>query len=180
MEYIISDVYDGKKRKLYSKLCQVCNKEMFVPKHIEKKYCSIVCRGLGMRNGQEYTCAYCNKLFIGVKSRANNSKSGFHFCSRVCKDSAQRIGGISEIMPPHYGTGNGKHDYQERAKEAYGNVCGICGLLPTWNNKPIILDVHHIDGNRQNNDITNLKVVCPNCHRQEEMNKWGAGDNGSI
>ena len=28
-----------------------------------------------------------------------------------------------------------------------------------------ICDVHHIDGNRQNNTVENLQILCPNCHR---------------
>lgn len=27
------------------------------------------------------------------------------------------------------------------------------------------LDVDHIDGNHDNNDISNLKTLCANCHR---------------
>lgn len=172
MDYIVSTVYDGKPRKLYSKKCQICGTDMLVPKHIDKKYCSITCRGKAIAQDIEYDCAQCGKKFISNKSRVLNSKSGLLFCSRVCKDVAQRIGGINEIMPPHYGNGKGAHDYQTRAKSFYGNVCSECGIADVWNNKPIILDVHHIDGNRQNNDIVNLKVLCPNCHRQAEMEKW--------
>lgn len=48
----------------------------------------------------------------------------------------------------------------------------LCGLETIWNDKTIILDVHHIDGNRDNNNLANLQVLCPNCHRQQEMIKW--------
>jgi hypothetical protein len=37
-----------------------------------------------------------------------------------------------------------------------------------WNNKPILLELHHIDGNRQNNLLENLQVLCPNCHSQTD------------
>lgn len=29
-----------------------------------------------------------------------------------------------------------------------------------------ILEVHHIDGNRKNNNLDNLIILCPNCHRK--------------
>lgn len=35
-----------------------------------------------------------------------------------------------------------------------------------WLNKPIPLELHHIDGNRYNNSLDNLQVLCPNCHAQ--------------
>ena len=34
-----------------------------------------------------------------------------------------------------------------------------------WNSKPIPLEVHHIDGNKTNNTLENLMIVCPNCHK---------------
>jgi predicted restriction endonuclease len=30
-------------------------------------------------------------------------------------------------------------------------------------------EIHHIDGNRGNDDIFNLMVVCPNCHKILDM-----------
>lgn len=33
-----------------------------------------------------------------------------------------------------------------------------------WKGVDIPLEVHHIDGNHYNNDITNLQLLCPNCH----------------
>ena len=33
-----------------------------------------------------------------------------------------------------------------------------------WLNKPIPLELEHIDGNRYNHKIDNLKLLCPNCH----------------
>ena len=33
-----------------------------------------------------------------------------------------------------------------------------------WMGKPISLELHHIDGNRWNNEFSNLQILCPNCH----------------
>lgn len=44
-------------------------------------------------------------------------------------------------------------------------ACKCCGLS-SWNNKPISLELHHEDGNRRNNKLSNLKILCPNCHSQ--------------
>ncbi len=33
-----------------------------------------------------------------------------------------------------------------------------------WLGNPIPLELHHIDGNNQNNNLTNLQLLCPNCH----------------
>ena len=47
-------------------------------------------------------------------------------------------------------------------------VCAECGLLPEWNGKPLTLQVDHIDGDRFNNVLENLRFLCPNCHAQTE------------
>lgn len=44
-----------------------------------------------------------------------------------------------------------------------GRKCECCGL-EEWLGQPIKLEVHHIDGDRTNNDLENLQLLCPNCH----------------
>lgn len=45
--------------------------------------------------------------------------------------------------------------------------CECCGISE-WQGKTIILQVHHIDGNRNNNTRNNLMLLCPNCHSQTD------------
>ena len=40
-----------------------------------------------------------------------------------------------------------------------------CGLTE-WHGKPIVCELHHIDGNHYNNNLDNLQMLCPNCHSQ--------------
>lgn len=42
-------------------------------------------------------------------------------------------------------------------------ICEKCGNTH-WNNNPIPLEVHHIDGDKLNNKLENLQILCPNCH----------------
>jgi hypothetical protein len=43
--------------------------------------------------------------------------------------------------------------------------CALCGL-DEWLGAPMPLELDHIDGDRHNNELCNLRVVCPNCHAQ--------------
>lgn len=45
--------------------------------------------------------------------------------------------------------------------------CEKCGNTH-WNGIKISLEVHHIDGDRGNNEINNLQLLCPNCHSQTD------------
>jgi len=46
------------------------------------------------------------------------------------------------------------------ALDNYPNECEMCGYKEHLE----ILQVHHIDGNRKNNKLENLMILCPNCH----------------
>lgn len=52
---------------------------------------------------------------------------------------------------------------RKRVLEIKEYKCELCGIT-CWNEKPIVLEVHHIDGDRTNNFINNLLLLCPNCH----------------
>ena len=43
--------------------------------------------------------------------------------------------------------------------------CEECEIKE-WNGKSISFELEHIDGNRFNHKIENLKILCPNCHSQ--------------
>lgn len=45
--------------------------------------------------------------------------------------------------------------------------CENCGITE-WLGKPIAFHLHHEDGNHNNNALSNLKVLCPNCHSQTD------------
>lgn len=45
--------------------------------------------------------------------------------------------------------------------------CCVCNI-ETWQGKEIKLELDHIDGDRFNNELTNLRYLCPNCHSQTD------------
>lgn len=49
------------------------------------------------------------------------------------------------------------------AENIFEKKCSCCGLTE-WLGQPIPLELHHIDGNKNNNNLSNLEIRCPNCH----------------
>jgi len=43
--------------------------------------------------------------------------------------------------------------------------CSRCNIT-TWQELPAPLELDHIDGNSANNDLSNLRILCANCHAQ--------------
>lgn len=47
------------------------------------------------------------------------------------------------------------------------NKCECCGIMD-WNQAPLNMELDHIDGNRTNHSLRNLRMICPNCHAQTD------------
>jgi hypothetical protein len=157
--YIVSTKYDGKSRRLYSKACMTCALIFYAPKHRNRKFCSQKCMGEASRFRIEVFCGQCTKAKNIQKSKINSSKHGVYFCSRKCKDKGQSVDeNCPEIRPGHYI--DGKFHYRKRALKQYGSVCKNCG----YSEIETMLDVHHVDGDRENPSIENLEVLCVWCH----------------
>ena len=45
----------------------------------------------------------------------------------------------------------------------FAPICSSCKNTE-WLGRPIPLELDHIDGNRSNNRLDNLRLLCPNCH----------------
>ncbi len=63
-----------------------------------------------------------------------------------------------------YGSDNGTIRIKLLQENQKCQGCGIC----TWQDSYIDLELHHIDGDNQNNVRQNVQLLCPNCHSQTD------------
>jgi len=48
----------------------------------------------------------------------------------------------------------------------FAEICAICHNGPVWQCMSLTLQLDHIDGDRDNWAVENLRLLCPNCHSQ--------------
>ncbi len=57
-------------------------------------------------------------------------------------------------------------------------VCEKCNNHGIWENRKLCLQIDHIDGDSMNNELENLRILCPNCHSQTET--YTGKNNGRL
>ena len=152
--------------------CKNCAKEFIARRQDVNRgfgiFCSIKCSSTGRRYPESkrplVKCDRCGVVYRRAKIICQ-SKSGLNFCSRTCKDLAQRlVENFPSIRPPHFGAADGMYAYRNSCRDRLTN-CEACG----YDKVPGILVVHHKDRNRRNNSQENLSVLCPNCHQEDHF-----------
>ena len=56
--------------------------------------------------------------------------------------------------------------FRDYIMEQQNHCCAICGMKDTWNNKPLVFILDHINGDASYSVRENLRLVCPNCDSQ--------------
>lgn len=152
-------------------------------------------QSLSLQRAYEATPKFC--ALYGAKVPYENRKG--RFCSQSCSATFNNTGVTRHIKGSKVcGCGNPKrpqnkycsecaekHVYNrsksvEDAKtdearkrlliEIRGYRCEVCGLSE-WMEKPIPIELHHIDGDSDNNKEDNLQLLCSNCHGQTDNHK---------
>lgn len=173
--------------------CEQCKKVVRVPFTRWKtfRFCSRSCGYAwhAAHNRVKQTCKICLTIFSTIKFREKTAK----YCSRPCYYKAMsKVGTItlncavcqaSIRRPPSrvvYQTAvcspacrallsRTPHPGSPSSCRVWLNARGAIKECERcrYNKIPEILVIHHKDRNRKNNLLTNLEVLCPNCHAAE-------------
>lgn len=141
--------------------CKQCQTEFSVKPSHQKLgwgiYCSTKCRGEATRTGKLQACSFCKKEVWKTPRDFKRSKSEKLFCSKSCQTKWRNEFFSGEN---HANWQGGEYIYRDKLiKSKQPMVCKKCGTKDSR-----VLEAHHIDCNRKNQDIANLIWLCRNCH----------------
>jgi hypothetical protein len=121
-----------------------------------------------------YCCTECGKEAEYRVSKRNT------YCSITCQQTTRYKNYIKQWLSGEL-TGAGVNGPSKHVKryilELQEHKCAKCSI-DSWNNKPIVLELEHIDGQSSNNEFSNLECLCPNCHSQTASYKGANRGNG--
>lgn len=149
----IQDVHDGLTIKELVKKYN-CSKST-IARIKRKLYCTVI-----PKMGVYVSCAFCGKQ-KKVKYSVYTEQAN-HFCNNSCSASYYNKFRVQDKHPNWVGVKALK--YRDKAFRQLKVECALCGYATE-----VCLDVHHIDSNRLNNDISNLVILCPTCHREVHL-----------
>ena len=129
-------------------------------------FCSQICSGT--YNGHRRIHSEASKQKISaslLKGKPAKKRISQRSKARITEDSLIRfhrlLTGELQILEP-----TSKLKKRLFAMKLKEERCEVCGSQAYWQDKPLALQLHHIDGNGYNNKLENLSILCPNCHTQ--------------
>jgi endogenous inhibitor of DNA gyrase (YacG/DUF329 family) len=159
-----------------SRSCGICGGKIPYEKRMNN-FCSQTCAAI-YRNAKKekptHPCKFCGKKIQNYKKN--------DFCSQRCFH--ENIWESMKIFFEENGfwencnsERTSRTNYKRYLLEKRGHKCEICGL-EEWMGQPMPLILDHVDGNAENCELNNLRLVCGNCDMQLSTYKGRNKGNG--
>lgn len=180
----ISQSTAARRKMRIQRKCNHCLITFEVCPSDSKKFCSHSCAALHHSKRPNVvinlaSCATCGKEMSRRKTLAQT-----RHCSLDCWRSSKKQELIDKWKTgKHPGFINDKNRsvclwVKNYLRQKHNNACELCRWSMVHSKTGIVpLQIHHIDGNAENNAESNLQLLCPNCHALTDT--FGAGNKGN-
>lgn len=131
------------------------------------KFCSRSCAAT--LNGSKYPkrVKSTTKVLRCAECAISLKKGQSKYCSFDCMGAARRKKSVEDWQAGLY---DGKDTLPPSVRswilDKQDGSCSMCPVGITWEGKPLVLVLDHINGNSSDNSVENLRFVCPNCDSQ--------------
>lgn len=140
--------YGEKYERKPNKAGRFCSRECYGLSIRKRGNCPV--RGRELLDGRNKTCS---------RSCANHHRKGTRYDRQRREDKAYEVRTLKKII-----------------SERKGYRCSFCGNNGKWRRKHLVLQLDHVDGDKMNASVDNLRLLCPNCHSQTPT--WGIKNHG--
>ena len=146
------------RKKNKEDVCPQCSNSFLHFKWDKQEFCSNMCYYDSLRDKRpKHNCASCGKEIGTIIYRERRSNE--YYCNRECYDN-RRKKNLKRLK---------RHTkFYDTLLEESQCECGV--------NDKFLLQIHHKDGNHNNNEPNNLEIVCGNCHIKRHLKKNKKGE----
>ena len=146
------------------KLCRQCTGPIAYDKRWYNVFCSHHCRAIfygsekSKRLTKQWHCKSCHKEHHSVPFKTKR------FCNMRCVNDYKTSKNYKiNLQKYNKGMLSDRNTIKKCLTKLFGYKCSMCGL-DHWQGHRLSLELDHVDGNAGNNQPSNLRLVCPNCH----------------
>lgn len=117
--------------------------------------------------------------YLGLRAAGGNYNQFYLWCNRhelippiwdrsshVIKYHQKNLVPLSKILTKDSSYNRGSLKRRLVSEGILEEKCDVCDILPSWNGKSLTLQLDHRNGIYNDNRLTNLRLLCPNCHSQ--------------
>lgn len=152
-------------------LCKYCNNIIPYESHYENLFCNSSCAAYYNNQNRKVKkyCLYCNK-----EINYNNK-----YCNWNCLKALNWEKLKQSLIKDGYDLSYQQHNAKKYLIELNAGACQIC-KLSKWNGQQMPLVLDHINGNSNDNNLCNLRVICNNCDALTDFYKAKNKGNGRL
>lgn len=146
-------------------ICENCNNE-HDGSFASGRFCCRVCsRSFSTKSKRKEINRKVKEKLTGVKFSEERRQHLRNIWK--ARDGGRKLSNSTDVFVKDSGYSTTTVKKRLLEEEFKNYKCEIC-LIDEYNNLPITLQLHHVNGDNKDQTLNNLQLLCPNCHSQTD------------